>query len=780
MNPRTLERQRVPIDAPALLEEMPAAAAAPAFGSAFREPEHESLVAEYMRTLKRHRRLILLCAVAGAALALLAGIGETPLYRTRTSLEIKNLNTDFMDIRSVAPTGADASSSEGDINLQTQIKLLESDTLAHEVEQRLLAEPHPQFIPREDLVSRVERLLHLPTRPPIAYGVLLGNASQNVKVKPLGVTRLVEITCDSYSAAFAAKYCNTLTSTYQDEDLQARSAEAEKTSAWLTRQVADVRQRAQDLQAKLEVAVGGNGLMLSNTVETPGEGRLKSLEDELVKAQADRMAKEADASLASSNSAATLPSVQDNPQYRALQIKLADLQTQVAALVPPLTEENPKVIHLRSQIRDVQADMATTERTSTRRQSNEYTSAVHREQMLQDALTAQQSTVSADLQKQSQVSLLRKELDSEQQLYETLLQRAKEAGFASALQAATIRVVDAAMVPRMPYSPRRVIAAAGGLAVGCLVGFGLAFYRERNVKVFRMPGDVERLLRVPELGVIPASRRPARLLASARSSDAKLLSVGAEAQARSKTIEARPNPITLAGWNERFSIAAEAYRNATLSILLSDPTRRRRSYVISSPSAGEGKTTVVSNLGVALSKSKLRVALVDGDLRRPNLHRSFGISNARGMRDILRGDLDLDKAPTEAFVVPTVHPNIVIIPAGEGTEDSVELLHSPQLGKLLARLQRDFDVVLIDAPPILHMADARILAGQADGAILILRAGQTTREQALTASNLLDQDGNRLIGTILNDFDPVREGERNFYASYYRYQKQHEPAEKVA
>ena len=786
MNPRTLERQRVSTDSPALLEELPSGPSAPAFASAFREPEHESLVAEYLRTLKRHRRLILVCAVAGAALALLLGVGETPVYRTRTSLEIKNLNTDFLDIRSVATTGADAPSSDGDINLQTQIKLLESDTLAHEVEQRLLAEPHPQFIPREDLISRTERLLHLPTRAPIPYGVLLGNASQNVKVKPLGVTRLVEITCDSYSAAFAAKYCNTLTSTYQDEDQQARSTEAEKTSAWLTRQVADVRQQAQDLQAKLEAAVGGNGLMLSNTIETPGEDRLKSLEDELVKAQADRMAKEADANLANTNAAATLPGVQDNPQYRALQLKLADLQTQVAALVPPLTEENPKVIHLRSQIKDVQAAMATTEGTSTKRQTNEYSAALHREEMLQSALTAQQSTVSSDLQKQSQVSLLRKELDSEQQLYETLLQRAKEAGFASALQAATIRVVDAANVPRLPYSPRRSIAAASGLVLGCLVGFGLAFYRERNVKVFRMPGDVERLLRVPELGVIPATRRPARLLASARSNDARLLSVGAEglAQTASKTgtttIEARPNPITMAGWNERFSIAAEAYRNATLSILLTDPTRRKRAYVISSPSAGEGKTTIVSNLGVALSKSKLRVVLVDGDLRRPNLHRSFGVSNARGMRDILRGDLDLEKAPTEAFVLPTTHANIMVIPAGEGIEDSVELLHSPHFGKLLDRLKREFDVVLIDAPPILHMADARILAGQADGAILVLRAGQTTREQALTASNLIDQDGNRLLGTILNDFDPVREGERNFYASYYRYSQQQEPAEKVA
>jgi capsular exopolysaccharide synthesis family protein len=174
-------------------------------------------------------------------------------------------------------------------------------------------------------------------------------------------------------------------------------------------------------------------------------------------------------------------------------------------------------------------------------------------------------------------------------------------------------------------------------------------------------------------------------------------------------------------------------------------------------------------LGVALSKSKLRVVLIDGDLRRPNLHNAFAIDNSFGLRNILRGELDLESAPIEILTHRVSLPNVAVIPAGEGREDVVELLHSPHLSKLLERLAKEFDVVLMDSPPILHMADARVLAGQSDGAILVFRAGMTTRDQAMSACNLFEHDGVRLVGTILNDFDPIAEGQPNYYSSYYRY-----------
>jgi succinoglycan biosynthesis transport protein ExoP len=514
-----------------------------------------------------------------------------------------------------------------------------------------------------------------------------------------------------------------------------------------------------EAEKKLEEAVGGNGLMLSQTTTTSGEERLRSLQDELTRAQADRIQKEAQNTVALGAQADTLPGVQDNPEHRAYEVKLADLNNQLAQVVPALTEQNPKVIRLRSQIADAEAGLLRTQTASTRRQDNEYSAARHREALLMRAYAAQQSAVSSDLQKATKVTLLRKELDSEQQLYQTLLQRAKEAGFASAMQAATIRVVDAAKVPDHASSPRRMLASCIGLLLGSLGGIGLAFFRERNDRVFRAPGDIPRYLNVQELGVIPTAKKIKHKLQPA---GALTISTGG--------IPSHGEVITLTRWGDDYSIAAEAYRNATLSILLDDTSQRPRSYVVSSPSAGEGKTTIVSNLGVALSKSRLRVVLIDGDLRRPALHRAFGMANSKGLRNILRGEIDLQTIRPEALAQSTSLKNISIIPAGEGSEDVVELLHSAYFGALLGRLSRDFDVVLIDTPPITHMADARILARHADGAILVFRAGVTTRDEAADARDRFDRDGVRLVGTLLNDFDPQRDGRYGYYSAYLRYQ----------
>ncbi len=727
------------------------------------EPPAETvgLLQEYLQTVRRYKWMLLAFAAAGMVLSLLFGLRTLPVYRTRTSLDIRPLNADFLDIKSVNQTSSDGG-PEGDTNLQTQIKLLESDTALGDTQTRLLGEPHPATIERNDLLSRLQRTLHLGHPALIPYTVALADAAKNVKVKPLGVTRLVEITCEGWSPQLASSFCNQLESTFQENDLQARSKEASKTSAWLTRQVADVKQRAQETQARLEVATGGNGMLL-NPNNGVGEDRLRALQDELVKAQADRIAKEAEAGMDRTAQPGTAPAVLDSPAHRQYESQLADLRTQLAKLTPVLTEAAPAVQKLRAQIRAAEQGMQEADATSLTRQNNELSSARHREALLNVTYSAELARVSSDLQRAAKASLLRSELDSEQQLYQTLLQRAKEAGFASAMQAATIRVVDPARTPSAPVSPQPKIAAGVGLFLGGLLGTAFAFYRERTLNVFRKPGDVQRFLHVQELGTIPALREfsadlssPATLMGTAK---ARGLLPGA----------AQPTP--LAHWKDEFSLAAEAYRNTTLSILIAEARKGSRTYVVASPNAGEGKTTVTSNLGVALSKSKMRVVLVDGDLRKPNLHNAFAMENNVGLRNVLRGEFDMKTVPLATLLRATEQPNVSVLSAGHGNEELMELLHSPALPELLNRLSAEFDMVLIDTPPTLHMADTRILAREADGVILVFRASTTTLDAAAMARDQFDRDGIPLVGTILNDFDPQREGWTGYYKDYYRYQR---------
>ncbi len=724
------------------------------------EPPETSMLLDYYRTLVRHRKLILLSALGGALLATLLYLTTQPVYRTRTALDIQSLNGDFMNMRSVDPTAA-ATSNE--TNVQTQIKLLQSDSLMERVQNRLTIEPHPNFVERQDLLSRMERMLHLGKRDTIPFQALLDETSKSVKVKPLGITELVEVTCDSWDPNFAARFCNTLISEFQAQDLESRGSEAKRTSDWLMHQAADVRQKAQDSEKQLFAATGGNGLILSQESNSVGEDRLRQMQAELVKAQADRMEKEAELGVDRTASPDATP-IETDPAYAAAKAREADLETQVAALVPPLTEANPRIIHLRAQIKQVQQTMAELRNSGAQHLQSQFEAAKHREDLLQMAYQAQESGVSSDLEKGSQVALLRREVESEQQLYQTLLQRAKEAGFASAMQAATIRVVDAAEKPRMAVSPRRILAAIIGLVLGAFAGLGLAFLTDRNIAVFRSPGESPRLLQVQEIGVIPSPMK-----SSAR------LRLGARAASVGDGL-GLPAPdehpaLQTARWDDRFSLVAEAYRNATMSILLSRAGRESSVYIVTSPNAGDGKTTVTSNLGVALSKSKLRVLLIEGDLRKSSLHETMSVANLTGLRDILRGEVDLEKVPLSTYCQPTAFPKLFVVPSGTGSEEAVELLHSSRLHDLLERLKQEFDIILIDTPPMLHMVDSRIFAGYADGVILILRAGVTTREEAITARDLFDHDRVAILGTVLNDFNPRKEGRFGYYKSYYAYQK---------
>ena len=726
-----------------------------------------SLLAEYHGLLSRRRSFILVLTIIGAALGFLVTIGKLPVYRARTSLDIQNLNSDFMNMKDVAPTAGADSSNSSESYVQTQIKLLQSDTLRARTVKRMMSGSYPASLTRDDMWSGVKRTFHVPGDESLTKAALVKDAAKNVVVKPLGVTRLVEVTCDSWNAAFSADFCNALTSEFSVQDREVRWNEAQKTSEWLSRQLADVRENLSQSEKKLEAATGASGMVLRHGGDTIAAERLDELQAELMKAQADRVAKQAQFEMSSSAPPDSLPAILDNSEFREYQSKLEDLRRQVAALVPPLTEANPKVQHLRSQIAAVEDSLALKKRDLMQRTKNEYAQAVHREALLTAAYRGQERTVSGEQAKDAQVSMLRHEVDSEQQLYQTLLQRVKEAGFASAMQASTIRVVDAAQPPETPIAPRRTVSTLVGMFLGIFVGIAGAFMKERTETVLRVPGEAPRYLALRELGVIPSAKKTAstELPAGRQRVTSRFFAMLGPTGDASST---RAHSLDLGMWGDRRSLVAEAFRNATYSILLAGKQNNRaKVYVISSPNMSEGKTTVTCNLGFALAQANRRVLLIDGDLRKPRLHDVLGISNEVGFRDILRGDIDLETSPLCEYCRPTKMPNLSVVPSGQGLEEPGGLLHSPRCQEILDFLATQFDIILIDSPPMLHMADARIFGGMATGAILVFRSRVTDRETAANARDLFLNDRVNVIGTILNDFDPGREGKYAYYGGYY-------------
>jgi capsular exopolysaccharide synthesis family protein len=356
-------------------------------------------------------------------------------------------------------------------------------------------------------------------------------------------------------------------------------------------------------------------------------------------------------------------------------------------------------------------------------------------------------------------------VDSTRQLYDAMLQRLKEASIAAAMRASNIRVVDAARAPLGPYKPNSTRNAALGVLAGLFLGVAFVVMRERADRSIQEPGDSSFYLNLPELGVIPhAGAARHRLYYLRRKRLAKPAAPAAETGLVKSDV---PDQVELASWQHKPSLVAESVRAILASILFSGNNGDRpRVLVVTSGSPKEGKTTVASNLAIALAEVHQRVLLIDGDMRKPRLHEIFDVGNERGLSDVLKENVALGESGLAGVIQQTRLENLFLLPSGPVSSAAATLLFSRQMPGLLRDLQREFDSILIDTPPMLQMPDARVLGRLADAVLLVVRAGHTTRDAAMAARQRFEEDGTQVLGTILNDWDPKASGG---YYKYYRY-----------
>jgi capsular exopolysaccharide synthesis family protein len=250
---------------------------------------------------------------------------------------------------------------------------------------------------------------------------------------------------------------------------------------------------------------------------------------------------------------------------------------------------------------------------------------------------------------------------------------------------------------------------------------------------------------LPELGVIPSAAAAVRLDGRARALNI-LGARGSEAAVELLSLDRPLSPVS------------EAYRASIVSILTGNGNGSPLVLAITSAGRGDGKTTTLCNLGIALAHIGKRVLLIDADLRRPRLHSVFHLPNDPGLAQVLTS------RPLESAVQTTKVPGLSILTSGAESPEALFLLHSDRVGRVLSSARNDYDTVLIDTPPVLELADARVVGQYADAAILVCRAGATSRDSAAGAAQRLQWDRIPVLGTILNDWDPKNAG--SYYPSY--------------
>jgi succinoglycan biosynthesis transport protein ExoP len=345
--------------------------------------------------------------------------------------------------------------------------------------------------------------------------------------------------------------------------------------------------------------------------------------------------------------------------------------------------------------------------------------------------------------KMIEYNVLKREVDSNKNLYDSLLRRTKETEVSKDLETTNVSVVDLADVPKRPFSPNRKRDISAGVTTGLLLGVVFAFILEYLDSTVKTAEDIEMYVRLPFLGYIPSARREAK----------------------------SEQEIDLITHKSPRSRITEAYRSVRTSIIFSSPEDRPlKTILVTSTSPQEGKTTVSINLGIIFAHANERTLIVEGDLRKPRIARSFGMENNVGVSSYLTGNKELDQVIRSTFI-----PNLFIVPSGPKPPNPSELLISTKTNIFLEELQKKFDRIIIDSPPTFSVADSVILANKVDGVIDIIRSGFLNIDIILRGRQRLSEAKARILGVILNNVDVKREDSYYYYHYYYSEEKEKKP-----
>jgi len=739
---------------------------------------------EYWRVIQKRYATVLVVLLVVFMIGLFATFRGKPVYEARALIEIQKENPDVPTLQELFQI-----ESVSDAYIETQNRILKSENLARRVITQVGLEKLPEFTRRSGSwqIAR-EKPAPQPIQPQFGVGTaadknvpeeVLKNFEERLTVEPVKRSRLIEVTFESNDPNIAAQVVNTLTAAYIDANLEARWQAAQKASDWLSQQLLGMKAKLEKSEDELQKYGRGNGLLFLETEKGTSENivvqRLRELQQELTKAQADRYAKESLYRLLEERNYAELPGVFDNKLIQELTARLADLQREQSRLSANFNPSYPRVKELQSQIDESKAMLDAERARAAAGIANDYKAAVSHEQMLQQAFVEQERQANDIAGKSVQYNILKREADTNKQLYVGLLEKLKETGVSSSLKATNIRVVDPAYPPKKFARPRILLDLSITLIVGMCLGIAAAFLQEHLDNTLKSSEDIERFLQIPSLGAVPAmelSANPRRMhgfqsrtpMLGAENANGKNGHNGRNGNNGSKngTQLAPPwNRIEVQDGGGHHNVAlAEAFHGLRTSVLLSTAKRPPATLLVTSAQQGEGKTTVAANLAASLAQLGDSVLLIDADLRRPSLQKFFQVSRSTGLVNYLTGDSDWRSLVWQAAPI-----GVSVLFCGPVPPNPADLLSSEYMRSLIREASKEYKFVVLDSPPLLNLSDSRILATLVDGVILVVGGGSTPRELVQRAYLSAVDAGSHVIGATIN-FADVRND--YYYSGYHQ------------
>ena len=717
------------------------------------EPEIRRYPQDFFHILLRRKWWVIGSLAGVMALTLIAILIMTPIYKAATVLQITQDGSGSQigetDNLSLLKGGQEFNKFQ-----ETQYKILTSRGVAARVIEALNLQDTPEFkaIAEEDPQAPPDKL----------QGKMIDLFLDKLVVTPIKDTYLVEVAFKSPDRKLARKVTDTLAREYMQLVIDSRTQSFTLVKEWLGKQLQQMADKVQASQKKLFEFGQKHDFYALEDKDNVIIQKYIELSGLLTKAQSERMAKEA-LYKQIKEKGPDAPLVTNNPLVMNLRQELAAQTAKVSGLTRTLLPEHPQMQTAQASLAELRGRLRGEVNRLQKTIKADYEAAVKAEKLLTQALTEQKSKLAILQHNLVDFQILKRDAQTSEKLYKALLERMGETTVASTMVPGNVAIIDPPEAPYDPYLPKPLIFLFLSGVMGLFLGVGLAFLTEYLDNSIKTTEEVERVVQLPSLGMVPlylndhSTVSRDHITATLR----QLLPWGDKHNG--ETFPTRD--LDLMMLKHPRSAMSEAIRHLRTSLMLSVSEGPPEVIVVTSPHPREGKSTITVNLAIALAQDGRRVALLDCDLRKPRVHEIFQVDNDPGLTSYLSGNCSMAE-----ILKSTEVDNLVFVPAGPVPPNPAELLNSQAYKNLLQKLRREFNHLIIDTPPTLGFADARVLALQADGVLLVAKHQSTSKDAGRLARQYFSQVNAKMLGMVLNQVG-IRDLRR--YAHYHKFYDQY-------
>lgn len=700
---------------------------------------------DYVIILRKHQWLIASFLLTVVTVVTIASFKMKPVYQATARVEVDKESQNTLPFQGVTYDEY----VDMDNYVETQVKILQSETLALQTINALNLGQYPEF-------GGTSGLLALPHNgADVARPAILGAFLGRLSVKRVPNSNLVEVEFQSGDPELAARVANGHVQNYIEQNFRSKYDATTQASGFLSQELEELRIKVEKSEDARVAYERENQIWQIDEKQNITTQTLGDLNKAVTEAQTTLASSEALYRMAVSGNVDLLPGVRNSPVIQDLTKRKSDLDDAYTAALDQYGPNFPKVVRLAEQKKDVEQELARAQKTMVGSIEEDYNTSRQHLELLQEALDRQKAESNELAEKLVQYHILQHDAESNKQLYDSLLQKLKEAEITAGLRSSNIRVVDPALVPTAPAGPQKTRNIVLSFLVGLVGGIGLALFREYLDNTVKSPDDIESLAGLPSLAVVPS-------LPSSNGHHAHWPRFPHKTKMAAEVVSG-PRVETLSHTQPKSQIS-EAFRALRTSLLLSQADHPPQVILVTSALPREGKTTSAVNLAVTLAQLGDRTLLLDSDMRKPGIRRALNlpISKEAGLSSYLAGVASLDE-----IVYP--HPminNLATVITGPVPPSPADLLSSHRMRDAISELRRRFKFVVIDSPPIMAATDAVIVSSLTDGVLLVVRSGDTPKEAFTRTRDLLGAVKSRILGVVLNAVDSSAP---DYYYSYRYY-----------